>query len=145
MNLRFHDSRLLTIKATLTTPPQVTLANLRLGSKISLCFLAIARYEESDALHTEDIRQEGNNIIVCFPKGKQYQYGEATHTVIVRDPSPDINPVSVILEYKALLKKVSGNESHLLFPALASSKTGIRSLNKPTSLTSALNWFCTQS
>ena len=66
MNLRFHDSQLLTIKVTLTTPPQVTLANLRLGSQISLCFLAIARYEESAALRTGDIRQEGNNIIVCF-------------------------------------------------------------------------------
>ena len=85
------------LKATLTTPLQVTLANLRLGSQISLCFLAIARYEESAALHTEDIQQEGNNIIVCFTKGKQYQYGEARHAVITGDPSLPINPVTVIL------------------------------------------------
>ena len=76
----------------------MTLANLRLGSQILLCFLAIARYEESAALHTGDIRQEGNNIIVCFPKGKQYQCGEARYAVIAGDPSLAINPVSVILE-----------------------------------------------
>ena len=61
--------------------------------------------------------------------------------MIVGDPSLAINPVSVILEYKALLKKVPANESHLLFPALASSKTGIRSLNKPATYDCVQNQF----
>ena len=50
--------------------------DLRLGSQLSLCFLTMARYEESAALHTEEIKLDGDHIIVSFPKGKQYQYGE---------------------------------------------------------------------
>ena len=80
--------------------------DLRLGSQLSLCFLTMARYEESAALHTEEIKLDGDHIIVSFPKGKQYHYGECRLAVIAGNPLLPINPVAVIIGYVELLKEV---------------------------------------
>ena len=91
----------------------------------------------------DEIFQQDNNLVIRFPKGKQYQHGEARDSVIAGDPSLSLNPVSVILVYKTRLEKVPGNESQLLFPALASNKQGDRCLDKPPSYDSVRNQFKT--
>lgn len=119
----------------------VPLCRLRLAAQLAVMYLTFSRFEECAALKCMQIQKEGPNLVVTFKKGKTYQFGEARVAVMVGRPEELLDPVRVVLSYMDRLDTVSGNTNQLLFPAVASSAKGDRSLDRPATYKSVLKQF----
>ena len=112
---------------------EIGLVVLRLAAQVAVMYCTFGRFEEVQALKTEQVQVGKTELVVDFLKGKTYQYGESRLGSMPSQPQLALDPVEVVKVYIRRLGELGASKSAWLFPSFTSTKGELRVLDKPAS------------